>query len=194
MKKKIAFIISVVITTLLTACATENTSSTATVQDRNSAVSSKEAVSLTENSAKETVKLTMPIADKFYAIYNRCSLPVDSSVSVTDANGFAYSPVESVYSTLDALKADTEKYFTKEYLERSFYLNLSDETAFYKDIDGKLYTIIFSFSYLVISNASKYSFCLSVRLPTTFSLISNAALLANTRLSSKELLARRFLP
>lgn len=139
MKKKIAFIISVVITTLLTACATENTSSTATVPDRNSAVSSEEAVSLTENSAKETVKLTMPIADKFYAIYNRCSLPVDSSVSVTDANGFAYSPVESVYSTLDALKADTEKYFTKEYLERSFYLNLSDETAFYKDIDGKLY-------------------------------------------------------
>lgn len=81
----------------------------------------------------------MPIADKFYSIYYRCSLPVDSSVSVTDANGFAYSPVESVYDTLDALKTDTEKYFTKEYLESSFYLNLSDDTAFYKDINGKLY-------------------------------------------------------
>ena len=81
----------------------------------------------------------MPIADKFYSIYYRCSLPVDSSVSVTDANGFTYSPVESVYDTLSALKKDTEKYFTNEYLESSFYLNLSDDTAYYKDIDGKLY-------------------------------------------------------
>lgn len=76
----------------------------------------------------------MPIADKFYAIYNRCSLPVDNSASVTDDNGFCYSPVESVYDTLASLKADTEKYFTKEYLDSTFYKNLADETAFYKDI------------------------------------------------------------
>ena len=81
----------------------------------------------------------MPIADKFYAIYNRCSLPVDNSASVTDDNGFSYSPVESVYDTLASLKADTEKYFTKEYLDSTFYKNLADETAFYKDINGKLY-------------------------------------------------------
>lgn len=81
----------------------------------------------------------MPIADKFYAIYNRCSLPVDNSASVTDDNGFCYSPVESVYDTLASLKADTEKYFTKEYLDSTFYKNLADETAFYKDINGKLY-------------------------------------------------------
>ena len=66
----------------------------------------------------------MPIADKFYAIYNRCSLPVDNSASVTDDNGFCYSPVESVYDTLASLKADTEKYFTKEYLDSTFYKNL----------------------------------------------------------------------
>lgn len=141
MKKKITIIALAVIATMLTACSAENTSSGKVVEENSSTVSSEinAPATLTEDSAKETVKLTMPIADKFYAIYNRCSLPVDSSVSVTDANGFAYSPVESVYSTLDALKADTEKYFTKDYLERSFYLNLSDETAFYKDIDGKLY-------------------------------------------------------
>lgn len=81
----------------------------------------------------------MPIADKFYAIYNRCSLPADNSASVTDDNGFCYSPVESVYNTLASLKADTEKYFTKEYLDSTFYKNLADETAFYKDINGKLY-------------------------------------------------------
>ena len=140
MKKKIAIIALAVTVTMLTACAAENTPSAVSQQESSSAVSSEDkTTALTEESAKETVKLNMPIADKFYAIYNRCSLPVDSSVSVTDANGFAYSPVESVYDTLDALKTDTEKYFTKEYLKSSFYLNLSDDTAFYKDIDGKLY-------------------------------------------------------
>lgn len=141
MKKKIAIIALAVTVTMLTACAAENTPSAVSQQESSSAVSSeaKSESALTEDTAKETVKLIMPIADKFYSIYYRCSLPVDSSVSVTDANGFAYSPVESVYDTLDALKADTEKYFTKEYLESSFYLNLSDDTAFYKDIDGKLY-------------------------------------------------------
>ena len=141
MKKKIAIIALAVTVTMLTACAAENVSAVEAGHESNSAVSSeaKSESALTEDTAKETVKLNMPIADKFYAIYNRCSLPVDSSVSVTDTNGFAYSPVESVYDTLDALKADTEKYFTKDYLESSFYLNLSDDTAFYKDIDGKLY-------------------------------------------------------
>lgn len=140
MKKKIALIALAVTAVLFTACAAENTPSAVSQQESGSAVSSEDkTTALTEESAKETVKLNMPIADKFYAIYNRCSLPVDSSVSVTDANGFAYSPVESVYDTLNALKTDTEKYFTKEYLESSFYLNLSDDTAFYKDIDGKLY-------------------------------------------------------
>lgn len=140
MKKKIALIALAVTAVLFTACAAENTPSAVSQQESGSAVSSEDkTTALTEESAKETVKLNMPIADKFYAIYNRCSLPVDSSVSVTDANGFAYSPVESVYNTLDALKTDTEKYFTKEYLESSFYLNLSDDIAFYKDIDGKLY-------------------------------------------------------
>lgn len=140
MKKKIALIALAVTAALFTACAAENTPSAVSQQESSSAVSSEDkTTALTEESAKETVKLNMPIADKFYAIYNRCSLPVDSSVSVTDANGFAYSPVESVYDTLDALKTDTEKYFTKQYLESSFYLNLSDDTAFYKDIDGKLY-------------------------------------------------------
>lgn len=140
MKKKIALIALAVTAVLFTACAAENTPSAVSQQESGSAVSSEDkTTALTEESAKETVKLNMPIADKFYAIYNRCSLPVDSSVSVTDANGFAYSPVESVYDTLDALKTDTEKYFTKQYLESSFYLNLSDDTAFYKDIDGKLY-------------------------------------------------------
>ncbi len=140
MKKKIALIALTVTAVLVTACAAENTSSTVSLQESGSAVSSEDkTTALSEESAKETVKLNMPIADKFYAIYNRCNLPVDSSVSVTDANGFAYSPVESVYNTLDALKTDTEKYFTKQYLESSFYLNLSDDIAFYKDIDGKLY-------------------------------------------------------
>lgn len=140
MKKKIALIALVVTAALFTACAAENTPSAVSQQESSFAVSSEDkTAALTEESAKETVKLNMPIADKFFAIYNRCSLPVDKSVSVTDDNGFTYSPVESVYDTIDSLKADTEKYFTKEYLEGAFYKNLADETAFYKDIDGKLY-------------------------------------------------------
>lgn len=140
MKKKIAIIALAVTVTALTACAAENTPSAVSQQESSSAVSSEDKMTaLTEEAAKETVKLNMPIADKFYAIYNRCSLPVDKSVSVTDGNGFTYSPVESVYDTIDSLKEDTEKYFTKEYLESTFYKNLANETAFYKDIDGKLY-------------------------------------------------------
>lgn len=141
MKKKIAIIALAVAVTALTACAAENASSEETGQESSTAVTSevKSGTVLTEDTAKETVKLNMPIADKFFAIYNRCSLPVDKSVSVTDDNGFTYSPVESVYDTIDSLKADTEKYFTKEYLESTFYKNLADETAFYKDINGKLY-------------------------------------------------------
>lgn len=140
MKKKIALIALAVTAVLFTACAAENTPSAVSQQESSSAVSSEDkTTALTEEAAKETVKLNMPIADKFYAIYNRCSLPVDKSVSVTDGNGFTYSPVESVYDTIDSLKEDTEKYFTKEYLESTFYKNLANETAFYKDIDGKLY-------------------------------------------------------
>lgn len=139
-------LLSLVVVTLsaavLTACTSDAVSPDLSSTDTSSsaAASSTDSVAvLTEESARETVKLAMPIADKFYSIYYRCSLPVDSSVSVTDANGFTYSPVESVYDTLSALKKDTEKYFTKEYLESSFYLNLSDDTAYYKEIDGKLY-------------------------------------------------------
>ncbi len=140
MKKKIALIALAVTAVLFTACAAENTPSAVSQQESSSAVSSEDKTTvLTEEAAKETVKLNMPIADKFYAIYNRCSLPVDKSVSVTDGNGFTYSPVESVYDTIDSLKEDTEKYFTKEYLESTFYKNLANETAFYKDINGKLY-------------------------------------------------------
>ncbi|MGN0699316.1 MAG: hypothetical protein ACI4JV_11270 [Ruminiclostridium sp.] len=140
MKKKIALIALAVTAVLFTACAAENTPSAVSQQESSSAVSSEDkTTALTEEAAKETVKLNMPIADKFFAIYNRCSLPVDKSVSVTDGNGFTYSPVESVYDTIDSLKEDTEKYFTKEYLESTFYKNLANETAFYKDIDGKLY-------------------------------------------------------
>ena len=140
MKKKIAFIALAITAVLFTACAAENTPSAVSQQESSSAVSSEyKTTALTEEAAKETVKLNMPIADKFYAIYNRCSLPVDNSAAVTDDNGFCYSPVESVYDTLASLKADTEKYFTKEYLDSTFYKNLADETAFYKDINGKLY-------------------------------------------------------
>lgn len=127
------------ITAGLSACSKNSDNSEGSAGSESSVSSEVQSEALTEVSAKQYTAEIMPIADKFYAIYNRCSLPVDSSVSVTAANGFAYSPVESVYDTLDALKADTEKYFTKEYLKSSFYLNLSDDAAFYKDIDGKLY-------------------------------------------------------
>ena len=140
--KRILSITSLILTiATLTACSSgiatsDNTESSAV---SNNSIESSAVTSLTEDTAKEIVKTNMPIADKFYAIYNRCNLPIDESVSMTDDNGFSYSPVESVYNTLSSLKEDTEKYFTKEYLEGSFYLNLADETAFYKDINGKLY-------------------------------------------------------
>lgn len=146
MKKKPSVITAVLlsvftalITAEMSACSKSSDNSESTAGSESTVSSEVQSEALTEASAKQYTAEIMPIADKFYSIYYRCSLPVDSSVSVTDANGFAYSPVESVYDTLDALKTDTEKYFTKEYLESSFYLNLSDDTAFYKDINGKLY-------------------------------------------------------
>lgn len=96
-------------------------------------------ISLTDEAARKIVMEFMPVADKFYAIYNRCSLMADSSVSVKDANGFMYSPVISVYVSLASLKEDTERYFTKEFAESSFYIHLDAQYAFYKDIDGQLY-------------------------------------------------------
>lgn len=140
MKKKPS-VITAVLLSVFTALITAEMSACSKSSDNSESTVSSEVQSeaLTEASAKQYTAEIMPIADKFYSIYYRCSLPVDSSVSVTDANGFTYSPVESVYDTLSALKKDTEKYFTNEYLESSFYLNLSDDTAYYKDIDGKLY-------------------------------------------------------
>ena len=146
MKKKPSVITAVLlsvftalITAEMSACSKSSDNSESTAGSESTVSSEVQSEALTEASAKQYTAEIMPIADKFYSIYYRCSLPVDSSVSVTDANGFAYSPVESVYDTLSALKKDTEKYFTNEYLESSFYLNLSDDTAFYKDINGKLY-------------------------------------------------------
>lgn len=140
MKKKPS-VITAVLLSVFTALITAEMSACSKSSDNSESTVSSEVQSeaLTEASAKQYTAEIMPIADKFYSIYYRCSLPVDSSVSVTDANGFTYSPVEIVYDTLSALKKDTEKYFTNEYLESSFYLNLSDDTAYYKDIDGKLY-------------------------------------------------------
>ena len=146
MKKKPSVITAVLlsvftalITAEMSACSKSSDNSESTAGSESTVSSEVQSEALTEASAKQYTAEIMPIADKFYSIYYRCSLPVDSSVSVTDANGFTYSPVESVYDTLSALKKDTEKYFTNEYLESSFYLNLSDDTAYYKDIDGKLY-------------------------------------------------------
>lgn len=146
MKKKPSVITAVLlsvftalITAEMSACSKSSDNSESTAGSESTVSSEVQSEALTEASAKQYTAEIMPIADKFYSVYNRCSLPVDSSVSVTDANGFTYSPVESVYDTLSALKKDTEKYFTNEYLESSFYLNLSDDTAYYKDIDGKLY-------------------------------------------------------
>lgn len=146
MKKKPSVITAVLlsvftalITTEMSACSKSSDNSESTAGSESTVSSEVQSEALTEASAKQYTAEIMPIADKFYSVYNRCSLPVDSSVSVTDANGFTYSPVESVYDTLSALKKDTEKYFTNEYLESSFYLNLSDDTAYYKEIDGKLY-------------------------------------------------------
>lgn len=146
MKKKPSVITAVLlsvftalITAEMSACSKSSDNSESTAGSERTVSSEVQSEALTEASAKQYTAEIMPIADKFYSVYNRCSLPVDSSVSVTDANGFTYSPVESVYDTLSALKKDTEKYFTNEYLESSFYLNLSDDTAYYKEIDGKLY-------------------------------------------------------
>lgn len=146
MKKKPSVITAVLlsvftalITAEMSACSKSSDNSESTAGSESTVSSEVQSEALTEASAKQYTAEIMPIADKFYSIYYRCSLPVDSSVSVTDANGFTYSPVESVYDTLSALKKDTEKYFTNEYLESSFYLNLSDDTAYYKEIDGKLY-------------------------------------------------------
>ena len=178
MKKKPSVITAVLlsvftelITTEMSACSKSSDNSESTAGSESTVSSEVQSEALTEASAKQYTAEIMPIADKFYSVYNRCSLPVDSSVSVTDANGFAYSPVESVYDTLSALKKDTEKYFTNEYLESSFYLNLSDDTAYYKEIDGKLYENtdavsdgknIWDTTYCVISDISDTRFIATV--------------------------------
>lgn len=60
MKKKIAFIALAITAVLFTACAAENTPSAVSQQESSSAVSSEyKTTALTEEAAKETVKLNI---------------------------------------------------------------------------------------------------------------------------------------
>ena len=66
MKKKIALIALAVTAALFTACSAENTPSALSQQESSSAVSSGDkTTALTEEAAKETVKLNMSISDMF---------------------------------------------------------------------------------------------------------------------------------
>lgn len=140
MKKAIALIMAA---TLLSGCAAENTQSSQTSNSSQSVSQQSEVPAETEEAfdeeqALEVIKEIIPIADRFYAIFNRCELPVDDKTVYEDANGFRYSPVKGSYQTLEELKEDVEHYFTKEWLDGNFYLNLDEDFAFYKDIDGVL--------------------------------------------------------
>ncbi len=102
-----------------------------------------EQSALTEvNTADDAVSITrslIPKADELYRIFYRCSIAADENIIVTEPNGFRYSPVSEKYQTLDELKGDAEKTFTLQYLENNFYVNLNDDYAYFKDIDGRLY-------------------------------------------------------
>lgn len=140
MKKAIALIMAAA---LLSGCADENTQSAQT-SDSSQSISQQSEIpaetqkAFDEEQALEVIKEIIPTADRFYAIFNRCELHVDDKTVYEDDNGFRYSPVKGSYQTLEELKEDAEHYFTKEWLDGNFYLNLDEDFAFYKDIDGVL--------------------------------------------------------
>ena len=94
---------------------------------------------LSESDAAKIVEELIPKADMLYSIFYRGDLPADDTKAITDENGFRYAPVTESYKTLDELMQDAQAHFTPDYLENNFYKNLSEDHAYFKDIEGKLY-------------------------------------------------------
>ncbi len=140
-KNILAAVLSAVIATSLCACSDGQKSADSSVGSTTSPVSENASIkSLVDSEMDELVEQS----ERFYNIYLRCNAETEEyeySLLAEDENGFRYAPVKE-FSTLSELKAETEKYFTKDGAQKLFYdAALNGLIPYYKEQDGKLVVI-----------------------------------------------------
>ena len=139
-KNILAAVMSAVIVTSMCACSNGQSSSDGSLGAITPVSENASMQTLVDSSMDELVEQS----ERFYNIYLRCNAETEEyeySLLVEDENGFKYAPVKE-FSTLSELKAETEKYFTKEGAQKLFYdTALNGPIPYYKEQDGKLVVI-----------------------------------------------------
>ena len=139
-KNILAAVLSAVIVTSLCACRDGQNSSDGSVDAVSSVVEDASMQTLVDSNMDYLVEQS----ERFYNIYLRCNAETEEyeySLLAEDENGFKYAPVKE-FSTISELKAETEKYFTKEGAQKLFYdTALNGPIPYYKEQDGKLVVI-----------------------------------------------------
>ena len=139
-KNILAAVLSAVIVTSLCACSDVQNSSDSSVGTTTPVTENASMQTLVDSQMDDLVEQS----ERFYNIYLRCNAETDEyeySLLAEDENGFRYAPVKE-FSTLSELKAETEKYFTKEGAQKLFYdTALNGTIPYYKEQNGELVVI-----------------------------------------------------
>ncbi len=139
-KNILAAVLSAVIATSLCACSDGQKSSDSSVTTTSPVSENASIKALVDSNMDNLVEQS----ERFYNIYLRCNAETEEyeySLLAEDENGFRYAPVKE-FSTLAELKAETEKYFTKEGAQKLFYdAALNGLIPYYKEQNGKLVVI-----------------------------------------------------
>lgn len=139
-KNILAAVLSAVIVTSLCACSDGQNSSDGSLGATTPVSENASMQTLVDSQMDDLVEQS----ERFYNIYLRCNAETDEyeySLLAEDENGFRYAPVKE-FSTLSELKAETEKYFTKEGAQKLFYdTALNGTIPYYKEQNGELVVI-----------------------------------------------------
>ncbi len=132
MKIKAIICLAAVMSVLLCGCGNNVVSTDVNSSSADSTSSTQAETTKTEESSEPAdintlIESDMPqLVEKseyFYSVYLRCRIETeeyDESAVEPDENGFRYVPV-TAYPSVDEMKADTEKYFTKTGVDTLFY-------------------------------------------------------------------------
>lgn len=105
----------------------------------------KKTTELNESNVKSVMADFLPGASKAYHNILFGGYKADDNLTDTkNYNDCDYAKVaDSDFDTIDKVKAETEKYFTKNYADKNLYSKAFDsEYPIYKEFDGKLYVNI----------------------------------------------------
>ena len=139
-KNILAAVLSAVIAASICACSDVQNSSDSSVGTTTPVTENASMQTLVDSQMDDLVEQS----ERFYNIYLRCNAETEEyeySLLAEDENGFRYAPVKE-FSALSELKAETEKYFTKEGAQKLFYdTALNGTIPYYKEQNGELVVI-----------------------------------------------------